>query len=208
MKKTLWVVFCLIWINFLAFHALGNGVNSGKIGVTFSSFGENDVFRFNELDGAASYNGDSFYSIGLTYIFPLNPWLEIETGIEYAKHDIVVKPNLPPDVDSSPKKESFALLNVPVTLRANFFKYFYVNGGMFVGMDGTTHSPNDNQTGLGTLLGVALKYDFENGISAFVNPYTKIHALLPFQAEEYPQRIWENGVRIGISYDLGKKNNP
>lgn len=43
-----------------------------KIGVSFSSFGENDVYRSEELDGAASYNSDYFFNIGANYIRPIN----------------------------------------------------------------------------------------------------------------------------------------
>ena len=73
---------------------------------------------------------------------------------------------------------------------------------LIVDMDGSLNSPISNQTGIGALLGFAIKYDFDSGISAFVNPYTKIHSLVPFQAGQHHQRIWENGIRIGLTYDL------
>jgi hypothetical protein len=58
---------------------------------------------------------------------------------------------------------------------------------------------------MSALFGLAVKYDFDNGISVFVNPYSKIHSLLPFQLEQDPQRILESGVRIGFTYDLKSK---
>jgi len=97
------------------------------------------------------------------------------------------------------------VLNIPLTLRANFLKYFFINGGLFVDIDISTSSPVDNQTGIGALLGISVKYDFKNGISVFGNPYTKLHSLIPFSDTKYHQRILETGIRIGITCDLRKK---
>lgn len=207
MKKTIFIIlaFSLINLHFLTAQENNIKIKNGKIGTTFSTFGENNVFRFDELQGAASYNSDYFYTIGMTYLYPLNKWLEAETGIEYSKHSFIIQPNLPPNEDNSARKGNLSLVNIPVTLRANFLKYFFINGGLFIDIDGSTNSPIDNQTGIGALVGLSLKYNFDNGISVFVNPYTKLHSLLPFQTEQYPQRILENGVRIGLTYDLRTK---
>lgn len=206
MKKILLIVVSLVFINlqFVFTQNDSSQVLKGKIGISFSSFGENDVIRFDLLDGDASYDGDYFYTIGINYVYPFTNWLEGETGIEYSRHHIIIRPNLPPDMDNSPRKENFSLVNVPLTLRVNFLKYFFVNAGLFFDFDGISSTAIDNQTGIGSLLGLALKYDFDSGVSAFVNPYTKLHSLIPFSPAQYHQRIWENGIRIGITYDLGK----
>jgi len=160
-----------------------------KSGLHFS-FGENNVVRFTSLEGDAGYDSDYFYTFGITYVHPLNHWLEGEAGLEYARHGIVIQPNVPPDMDNTPL--------------ANFFNYFFVNGGLFVGIDGLNNTAIDSQTGIGVMLGVSIKYDFDFGVSAFINPYAKMHSLIPFTAEKYHQRIMENGIRIGITYALGK----
>ena len=185
-------------------HENVHKIKNGKIGIAFSSFGTNDVVRFKVLDGDASYKGDDFRILGISYIYTLNKWLEAETGIEYSKHNIIINPNVPPDADDSPRKADFSLINIPLTLRVNFLKYFIVNGGLIVDFDGSSDSSIDNQTGIGMLLGVSIKYDFDSGVSAFINPYTKLHSLIPFQAREYHQRVLENGIRIGLTYDLWK----
>lgn len=208
MKKTSFIILTVLLINqrFLIAQESVTKINSNKIGITYSSFGENDVFRFEEPDGAASYSGDYFFTLGINFIHPLNNWLEAESGLEFSKHSIIVNPNLPPDMDNSPRKENFSLVDIPIALRANFLKYFFVNGGLFLEIDGLNNSPIDSQTGIGSQFGLAIKYDFNFGISVFVNPYTKIHSLLPFAETENHQRIWENGIRFGISYSLNTKN--
>ncbi len=176
-----------------------------KIGITFSSFGKNDLIRSEDLIGDASYSGDQFFTVGLTYLHPINKWLFFESGIEYSKHTIVIDPNLPPDIDSEPYKSDFSLINIPLALRANFLRYFFINGGLLIDIDASKESAIDSQTGFGGLLGIGANYDFKCGASIFVNPYIKSHALLPFSAEDNHQRLWESGVRIGLTYNLNRK---
>jgi hypothetical protein len=206
MKKAFLIAMSLALFNLHFLNAQENSskVESGKIGLTFASFGENNVVRFTRLDGDAGYDSDYFYTFGITYVHPVNHWLEGEAGLEYARHGIVIQPNVPPDMDNTPLNKHFALINIPLTLRANFFNYFFVNGGLFVGIDGLNNTAIDSQTGIGVMLGVSIKYDFDFGVSAFINPYAKMHSLIPFTAEKYHQRIMENGIRIGITYALGK----
>lgn len=173
---------------------------AGMIGITFSSLGDNSIFRFNEPDGSANYSNESFFTLGVTYIYPLNNWLETETGVEYSNYKILIEPNLPPHQNPNSRTEYLSLVSIPVGLRANFLKYFFVNGGVFLNVDGSLSSPIDNQSGIGCMLGLAVKYDFSNGISVFVNPYSKIHSLLSLRFEQNQQRIIENGFRFGISY--------
>ena len=177
----------------------------GKIGFMYSSFGENAVFRNESLLGEASYNNDRFYTIGISYLKPISSWLEFETGLEYSKHTILIKPNLPPDMDRIPLKANFSLINIPLTLRANFWKFFFVNGGLLLDLDANISSPIDSQTGIGGLLGLGVKYDFDCGASIFVNPYLKFHSLIPFSPGDNQQKVHESGFRVGLSYKLDRK---
>lgn len=207
MKNTIYITLSIIMLIQSCLTAQVNETKSShnKIGITFSSFGKNDVYRFNELDGAASYNSDYFYTIGINYLHTLNKWLEAETGIEYTEHHIIINPNLPPDLINTSRKANFTVINVPVSLRANFLKYFFVNGGLILDIDASRKSPIDRQTGIGGLLGLAAKYKFKNKVTVFINPYAKMHTLIPFTDTKYYQRVWENGIRVGITYDLKLK---
>ncbi len=76
------------------------------------------------------------------------------------------------------------MLNIPVTVRANFLKYFWANGGMIVGLDISKDSPIDSQGGIGALVGLSAKCDFKCGATVFVNPYTKFYSLLGFDIND------------------------
>ena len=69
-------------------------------------------------------------------------------------------------------------------------------------IDVSPGSSISNQTGLGILAGLAGKYDFASGISLFINPYLKMHSLLPMSTGNYHQRVLESGFRAGVTYDL------
>lgn len=173
-----------------------------QTGFTFSSFGTNDVVRFRSLEGAASYQGNKFYTVGINYLYKLNNTFDVETGIEYSDHKIIIRPNLPPQTDNSPYGASFSLINIPVTLRVNFLKYCFLNGGLLLDIDAGSSSAIESQTGIGSVLGLGIKYDFKCGVSAFANPYFKEHSLIPFSSDDDHQRLMESGFRFGLMVQL------
>ena len=176
-----------------------------KLGMSFSSFGNNDVFRFESLDGGEGYRGDGFYAFGLNYVSRLNSWLEAETGLEFARHRFCILPNLPPDMDDSPREASFSMLIVPLTGRIGFLKYLFVNGGLLLNIDVSSNSPISAQSGLGFMLGAGIRYEFRFGAEVFVNPYARMNALVPFFPDNYPQRSSDQGIRFGMLFTW--KNN-
>ena len=69
-------------------------------------------------------------------------------------------------------------------------------------MDMNSGSGVNNQTGMGVMFGVGVKYDFKFGGSVFFNPNIKMHSLLPFSLDSYHECVTEGGWRIGVSYKL------
>jgi len=176
-----------------------------KVGLTVTPFGENDMLRLYSVQGAAGIYGDGFYIVGITCQFPLTARFDVETGLEYSKHTVEIHPNLPPGYDDTPYKSTFKFVSIPVTLKMNFLKYFFVNGGCLLDID--THSSEssiDNQTGLGVILGVGVKYDFKFGGTLFANPYLKCHSLVHFLPDNHHEKLVESGIRFGVTYNLSR----
>jgi len=170
----------------------------GKIGFTYASFGKNNVFRSEEKGGVQNIDGLDFKTVGITYIQPLIASLELEMGLEYSKHTILASPD-----GVSFRNAKFTLVNIPVALRVNLFKYIFVNTGVFLDIDKMSDGPIESQKGIGGLFGVGLQYDFDVGVSIFVNPYFKLHSLIQFTPVDNHQQIRESGLRFGLTYDLG-----
>jgi len=176
----------------------------GQLGITFSALSDNAVVRFGSgyIDDSSTDAGKSF-TYGISYLKPLNKWLELETGLEYLSCPIETKSivSTPNGVTTVTRSATLSMLSAPVTVRVNFLKYFFVNGGLLLDVDVSSNSIINSQSGLGSLLGLGVKYDFKNGISVFVNPYSKIH-LFPLSFERNQQHFQESAVRFGIVYKL------
>jgi hypothetical protein len=173
------------------------------IGVSFSGLGDNTSFYWTALDGAGSYSGRGYHSFGITYIRPLSNKFDLETGVEYSKYTYhFSNSSLGPGVDVS-HNAYLSLIEIPITTRFNFWQYFFLNGGLLLDFDITEDKRLDNQTGIGTILGVGAKYNFKKmPIGLFVNPYIKYRPLIPFTKENYHLRTMESGFRIGVVYNF------
>ena len=199
-------IFSLGLLMSLSFFALAQEKAKASIGLTFSSFGSTYITNSARMSlvGEASYRGKSFHSVGISYVHPVRSWIGIESGIEYSNHTITVEPMAMPNIMLSPVNKDISLINIPIAARINFLKYFFIHGGVLLDVEIGTSSPIDNQTGIGTLLGIGAKYNLNNGLGAFVNVYYKYHSLIPFLAEsnEYRWRLVEGGLKVGVSYSF------
>lgn len=178
-------------------------VRSGsRLGITFSSFGDNPAIPFAMLCGSASYSGEGFYTLGITYARPISKRFDFETGVEYSNHTLMVHPNLPPDMDNTPYETRLNLITIPFSVKVNLGRIFFLNGGGMLNVDSGISNPVDSQSGIGAMLGFGLGYVFKSGVYIYINPYMKAHALLPFVPDRYHHHLMETGIRAGIAFRL------
>ena len=215
MKKSKLISLCLL-AGFIFCSVATNAQESktkfryGAIGVYASPLGSNDIFRFKSIEGGGSYKNDGSYAFGVSYMYQLSKYFDIETGIDCSIHNTISSYSIPPDIIYDPFllslsfKEKVQIISIPITVRVNFWSYFFANGGAILSFDISKYNAIQTQTGLGAMLGVGAKYDFNSGLSIFVNPYVKMHTLVPFSSGNHHQRVWENGIRIGVTYGLEK----
>ncbi len=194
----------IIVLVILVFANIATLFAQNKIGVVYSCPPNIEIVRAEELDGAGSTNGTGDFEVGIIYLHELNKWLEIEAAFEYTKIRITNTSAYNPNYQTSITEGDMSLMNIPVVLRANFLKYFFVNAGVFLGFNNDVNEIIDSQTGLGLMTGVGIKYDFEAGVSIFVTPYLKYYAAIPFSHNEYQQHVGNSGLKFGITYDINK----
>jgi len=204
MKKGIIILCCFVCVSL---NAQNQHSERGKIGITFSTFGKSNVTHLVALDGGGSYQNNYHYSLGVNYIYPLNNWLEAETGVEYSKYNIkAFSSNYDGFGSRYYGERNLSLISIPLTLRANFLKFFFANAGTLLAFDFAKKDEIiDNQTGMGFIMGLGAKYDFNFGMSLFANPFLRLNALIPFVPERYHERLFDRGLRFGITYDLNKK---
>lgn len=201
--KKFFLLFCFIFylVNLFA-QGSDSSNRKDKIGLTVSVLGESDIFRFQKLDGDARYDSRRFITFGVNYLHAINKRLDIETGMEFSSFSTTRYPGVNPDADLTPSFGDLNSLTIPVTVRAIFWKYFYVNGGVLVDMDISKSSGIDSQSGIGSMLGFGWKYEFNSGWEITINPYSKLHSMISFSNSMYPQRFLESGIRLGAMIPL------
>ncbi|MTI87636.1 MAG: hypothetical protein FH748_06675 [Balneolaceae bacterium] len=181
--------------------------NAGKLGISFSSLGNSQIINSNGAVGTGSHEGERFFSLGINYTHPLKKWLDIEVAAEYSKFTMKYNPPFHPGTANNSHNEQISLLSLPVTLRANFLNYFYANSGLLIdiSLDSNSSTNINNQSGIGAMAGIGAEYDLASGTSIFLNPYVKFHSMIPFsQLNSIEQKLWEAGVRFGVSIPLAK----
>ena len=210
MHSTRWILFASLAL-LLSFtvHAQKHEADhkNASLGITFSSFGDNALIHFEPLIGAASYSGKSFYSLGVDYLVPISQSFDFEMGIEYSHHKMMVDPNLPPSMDKPEYPVYLDMVELPFGIRFNFLNYFFVGAGGLLNLDVSHPGISATQTGMGACASLGVKYDFKSGLSAFINPYVKASALLPFSSEDPHRHLMVAGWRFGVLYRLGRKND-
>lgn len=180
-------------------------LDKGRIGLAYASFGENPMVHFQQLVGAASYNSGRFYVLGFSYDYPLNDFMRLSAGFDYAKHHITIVPNLPPDMGDEPYGVDFSHIDIPISLEIGFLRYFFLHGGLLLDIDPNLDSPVDAQSGIGVSLGIGARYTSRCGLAIFVSPYLKVHTLFSFSTETYPLHLLESGIQLGLNIPLKPK---
>ncbi len=173
--------------------------NHGKIGIIFSSLGSNGV-DMDDYICDCGYNMKGFYNIGITYIYPIKHWLGIETGLEYSRQMLQTDSFGPHHYSVS--RRDFTLLDIPLTVRLNFLRFFFANSGFLIAVDPNKRDPIGKQTGIGEMAGIGARYKFKIGISLFVNPYMKFYSNILHKSQYGHHQLDEAGFRFGITYNL------
>jgi hypothetical protein len=206
MKKYFLFAFSILFFVNLTAQESVAPIKKNKVGFTVSVLGESDILRYQQLEGAAGVDSRRSFTLGFNYLHPLNKTLDLETGLEFLSFATIIHPMIIPGVypgGSFPTTfGNLNFLNIPVTLRVNFWRYFYVNGGVLIDLDVSTSSRVDAQNGLGAMLGLGWKYEFKSGCEITINPYSKLHSMISFSNSPYPQRLLESGFRLGVMIPL------
>ncbi|WP_423128172.1 hypothetical protein [Gaoshiqia sp. Z1-71] len=165
-------------------------------------YANNDVYRVNELDGAAGYHGKSSYLIGLNYQKALVSSLWFETGLEYSRNKIEITPAPNPEIDLTARQTTAELLTIPAYGNLSFLKYFFVNGGLLLDFDIKLPEQSiDSQTGIGFGFGIGGEINIKQ-LHFFANAFLKNHAVIAFDKERNQQHLVEDGLKFGIGYSF------
>jgi len=182
------------WWGEYAFHA-GGGVN--------------DIFRFSELDGAASLTGDGMWTAGADLRRLIGDHFSLETGLSYSHQYYHTSPA--PGLEGDDRPGYFGLITLPLKARVDFLKWFFADAGAICSVHVGTSGVASDMTGLGVTAGAGFQYNFRSDIFVRVRAFASQYALVHFIPEDYPYTLWNSGVTLGVGYRfirLGHCNCP
>lgn len=184
------------------FPLLSISQERGEVSLSVSK-SENDMFYFTPLVGAGSHNGNGGYGVSIGYSTPLNGWLMFQTGLDFGYHTFTIEPAfVDPRIDVLAPKESMFLTSIPIGLRVNFLKYFYINAHTLIDIDFNQAQYLHDQTGLGAQLAIGFNYRFKQGFGVHLSPFLGIHSIVPFSLSNNHRRLFESGLKLGVLYKL------
>jgi len=191
--KNLRLILMLI-ITILTINSYSQNSNELRVyyGISTAEF-----LRHQNLDGAGAHEITNFNEFGITYLRQLFDNFYIETGINYAKGNVRIIPAFM-GVPVASRNEKLEIVSIPMYANYTFWKYLFVNGGPIINFQ-TSDNSTDSQSGIGYSLGIGGTYNF-NKFSIFINPNFKRHAVIPFEKENYHQKLTTLGVQFGMGY--------
>jgi hypothetical protein len=194
MKKIFTIMLSLV----LCIVAHSQDVKKNTIGTHFA-YGASEYFSFPGLTGAGGYTGKGYYSIGIDYSRRLSDRWEFCSGLTYAYHNM----RITGDGDGSGRysyshKQDFRMITIPLQMKYHFWKYFYVNGGLFVS-EFSEVGEEELGAGLGIGVGAGAEYEFKTGIMVTLSPYLRWNVTtIGYYWHFY--NLLQQGVAVGIGY--------
>ncbi|AIZ64353.1 hypothetical protein PK28_12870 [Hymenobacter sp. DG25B] len=156
------------------------------------------VIAQRQLDGGPSYEMGRGFDFGVNYYRAITPKTNLESGVFLHANELKVTPAFYPGWEMAPQYYDIRLLYVPLFLKVNLAKYFYLNGGLLADVDLSKNKYISSQTGLGTGLGLGTDIHVSDRFAFTINPYLNLHGLWTIEQEHYPERIFDAGIKAGI----------
>ena len=174
----------------------------------FAGGGDNDIFRFQELEGSGSVTGTGMWTAGADLRRLMGDHFSIGTGLSYSHQYYYTSPA--PGTGGTDTPGSFGLVTVPVIVRADFLKWLFADAGVLFSVQ-TGDSRADDMSGLGATLGAGVQYRFRSDIFIRVRAYAAQYGLVHLSPETYSQTLLNGGITLGVGYRfirLGSCNCP
>ncbi|VBB43380.1 exported hypothetical protein [uncultured Paludibacter sp.] len=185
----------LIFTVFLLFSAQSFTQSLGTVGISFSMVSSNKMMRVGEnLPADYGMNGAGLLSLGADYIYPLNNWMSVESGLNYSYERFMKTTTDNGNSELVKTEENIHLLSIPVGFRITFLKYGFIDSGVLLDLL--------NEPGFGSYLGGGVHFQSEYGLGLLLSPYVKVHSLVPFNFNLDTDRIIDTGIKIGITYSI------
>lgn len=176
--------------------AVSAGAQQNSFGISLGT--GSGMLLQKKLEGGPSTDLNTGLSAGLQYGRKLTDKLHLVTGLNWYHNSVSVTPAFFPDRERITTKHTLNLLYIPVHLKYDLSRYFFVNGGLIGNLDITNHKVITEQSGIGAGLGLGTRFTIVPGFFAELNPYLNFHGLLLTNRDKYPERVLDAGVKLNL----------
>jgi len=159
-----------------------------SVGLTVS-FGGDDLFSSEDIEGGPSYSGRGLYSMEAHIAFKLTDHIDLVPGVSFTCNSFDVAPAYRPTLS---KRQNINVLSIPVYARYHFFKYLYISGGPTFNINGGDRDLN----GIGAGINFGGEFNMSNGMLITFGPFIRYQGLLPWKNYKLSNR----GIALGIGY--------
>lgn len=144
-------------------------------------------------EGGGSMELKTGISLGLSYYRSIATKVSFETGLVLYSNKLIFDPPFYPNVNLEKKTENLRLLYIPIFMRFDVSKIFFLQGGLLADLDFTESEYMDDLTGIGAGIGLGFYIPLSEKIKLQLNPFMNLHGL-----GSNVDRILETGIRLGI----------
>ncbi len=160
------------------------------------------IERFASLEGAASYDHQNSFSLGLGYQCNFKSQFSIRIEFNW-QNSLLTANNRSATGSLNRQNIEVETINIPILLSYHFNRFFFIDAGPVINFESRNHPENylDPQNGIGFSVGAGFQYNFY-GFSLFAKPNLQMLTLLPFKAENYHERLLSAGFVFGLGYNF------
>ncbi len=162
----------------------------------------NQVSIFTSLEGAASYEHQNSFSLGIGYQYNFNNRLSLKSSINWQSSQLTSN-NISSTGSQIQQDIALATLNIPILVSYNFNRFFFIDAGPVIHFETENEPENyiDSQNGIGFSLGAGIQYSF-SGFSLFAKPNLQILSVLAVAAENHHDKLFSAGFVFGLGYNF------
>jgi hypothetical protein len=153
------------------------------------------------LDAPYSYSGKTSFELRVNYYRILGTHSYFESGVSWHESKARLVPrwwNNNQTVNINKVK----LLSVPIFVRLNLNRSFFVGGGIIGDLDLSKRSVISDQTGIGLGINLGWEISLMRKCLLQICPYSISHGLILLKNEKNADRILEIGIRFGVRTNL------
>ncbi len=173
-----------------------------SIGFSYGHIYSGWTTDYAELVGASSHNLRYGAQYSLNYKYQFSKKLSINSGLQFQQTSMQSE-----NSSTTGERQTWDYqvdnLNIPILANFTFLKYLFVEGGPMLNFQINDEDPYgiEDQSGLGLSLGLGAQYDIGK-FNIFIKSQGQMQTLIPFNKENYHDRLITNSLSIGIFYKL------